>query len=127
MSEKVVFMLDLDGTVWEDIPNEEAKKRTKNSKVYQGAVEWINKRHDEGHFICFFTARWESLRQVTEDKLDSIGVNYHQLIMGKPRIRNTNYSGYHYIDNCAIIRANKFAGAWTNLIRKQIVAHVFDE
>ncbi len=127
MSQKVVFMIDLDGTVWEDIPNEEAADRTKDAEVYKGAVDWINKRYEEGNLICFFTARWEKLRQVTADKLKDTGVKYHQLIMGKPRIRHTEFAGYHYIDNCAIIRANRFKGAWTGLVQKEIKVHVFEE
>ncbi len=126
MEEKVVFMLDLDGTVWEDIPNEEAAERTLEAEVFPGAVDWITKRYNEGHRICFFTARWEKLREVTEAKLKQIGLPYHELIMGKPRIRHTEYAGYHYVDNCSIIRANKFEGAWTQLIKKNIKVHVFE-
>jgi hypothetical protein len=124
---KVVFMIDLDGTVWEDIPNEEAAERTLSAKVFPDAVAWINERYDHGHYICFFTARWESLRAVTEQKLAEIKVKYHELIMGKPRIRHTPYAGYHYIDNCSIIRANRFEGAWTPMIKKKITAHIFDD
>ena len=127
MEEKVIFMLDLDGTVWEDIPNESPPEATLDAEVYTGAVDWINKRYAEGHRIVFFTARWEALREVTEQKLKNINVSYHELIMGKPRIRNTQYAGYHYIDNCSIIRANQFKGAWTPLVKKQIKAHVFDD
>jgi len=127
LDEKVIFMLDLDGTVWEDVPNESPPEVTMKAKVFQGAVEWIEKRYAEGHRICFFTARWESLREVTEAKLKEIGVPYHELIMGKPRVRHTEYAGYHYIDNCSIIRANQFKGAWTSLVQKEIKAHVFEE
>ena len=126
MSEKVVFMIDLDGTLWEDIPNEEAAERTMDAEVYPGAVEWITERYNEGHRICFFTARWEGLREVTLAKLVQIGLPYHDLIMGKPRIRHTEYAGYHYVDNCSIIRANRFEGAWTPLIIKDIKVHVFE-
>lgn len=120
-------MIDLDGTVWEDIPNEESAERTMGAEVYPDAVKWINDKYAEGNMICFFTARWEKLRQVTTAKLEKIGVNYHQLIMNKPRIRNTEFAGYHYIDNCSIIRANRFDGAWTELIQKEIKVHVFDK
>jgi hypothetical protein len=124
--EKVVFMIDLDGTMWADTPNEEAATKTLTAEVHQNAVEWVNERYDEGHYICFFTARWDKLREVTEQKLENMKVNYHQLLMGKPRIRHTEYAGYHYIDNCAIIRANRFEGAWSDLVKKQIEIHTFE-
>lgn len=127
MDEKVVFMVDLDGTMWEDIPNEEAAERTMGAKVFPNAVEWVNERHAEGHYICFFTARWAKLKEVTEAKLEDMGVKYHQLLMGKPRIRHTDYAGYHHIDNCSIIRANRFEGAWTPLVKKQIEVHTFED
>jgi hypothetical protein len=125
--ERLVYIIDLDGTVWEDIANEVAQDRTESADVYRNAVEWINKKFDEGNYICFFTARWESLRKVTEDKLAKIGVRYHQLIMDKPRLRHTEYHGYHYIDNCAVLKASRFDGVWTELIEKNINITVFDE
>ncbi len=125
--EKLVYIIDLDGTVWEDIPNEEAHERTENAEVYHNAVDWINKKFDEGNYICFFTARWESLRKVTEEKLASIGVRYHQLIMNKPRLRHTKYHGYHYIDNCAVLKASRFEGVWSELVEKNMKITVFDE
>jgi hypothetical protein len=124
--ENLVYIIDLDGTVWEDMPNEEAHYRTQDAEVYHNAVDWINKRFDEGDFICFFTSRWESLRRVTEDKLKTIGVRYHQLIMDKPRLRYTKYCGYHYIDNCAVLKASRFEGVWTELVEKNMVITVFD-
>ncbi|NQV08552.1 phosphoheptose isomerase [Candidatus Woesearchaeota archaeon] len=127
MDEKVVFMVDLDGTMWEDTPNEVAKEKTMSAKVFPKAVEWVNERHKEGHYICFFTARWEELREVTEAKLKEMNVKYHKLLMEKPRIRHTEYAGYHHIDNCSIIRANRFEGAWTPLVKKEITVHVFDD
>ncbi len=127
MDEKLVYIIDLDGTVWEDIPNEEAHDRTKDADVIDDAVEWINEKYDDGNFICLFTARWDSLRRITEDKLHDIGVKYHQLIMNKPRLRYTKYSGYHYIDNCAVLKASRFEGVWTELVEKNIKVHVFED
>jgi hypothetical protein len=125
--ERLVYIVDLDGTVWEDVPNEVAQDRTENAEVYHNAVDWINKKFDEGNHICFFTARWESLRRITEEKLAKIGVRYHQLIMNKPRLRHTKYRGYHYIDNCAVLKASRFEGVWTELVEKDLNITVFDE
>ena len=125
--EKLVYIIDLDGTVWEDVPNEEAHDRTETAEAHRNAVDWINKKYDEGNYICFFTARWDSLRSVTEQKLAKIGVRYHQLIMNKPRLRHTKYRGYHYVDNCAVLKASRFEGVWSDLIEKNMSITVFDE
>ena len=122
-----MYIVDLDGTVWEDVPNEMAQDRTENAEVYHNAVDWINEKFEEGNYICFFTARWESLRRLTEEKLAKIGVRYHQLIMNKPRLRHTKYRGYHYIDNCAVLKASRFEGVWTELVEKNMDITVFDE
>ncbi len=125
--ERLVYIVDLDGTLWEDVPNEVAQDRTENAEVYHNAVDWINEKFDEGNYICFFTARWESLRRLTEEKLAKIGVRYNQLIMNKPRLRHTKYRGYHYIDNCAVLKASRFEGVWTELVEKNMDITVFDE
>ena len=59
------YLIDIDGTVGEDIPNEEPE-RMATAEVYPDAVETINRWHSEGHHICFFTARTEEHREVTE-------------------------------------------------------------
>jgi hypothetical protein len=125
--ERLVYIVDLDGTLWEDVPNEVAQDRTENAEVYHNAVDWINEKFDEGNYICFFTARWESLRRLTEEKLAKIGVRYNQLIMNKPRLRHTKYRGYHYIDNCAVLKASRFEGVWTELVEKNMDITVCDE
>ena len=71
MKNKLVYIIDLDGTVWDDIPNEVAHNETATAKVFDNAVEWINKKYDEGNYICLFTARTEAHKKVTEDKLNS--------------------------------------------------------
>lgn len=125
--EKLVYIIDLDGTVWEDIPNEKAHDLTKTAEVYENSIKWINEKYDDGNYICFFTARWDALRRITEDKLHEIGVKYHQLIMNKPRLRHTKYRGYHFIDNCAVLKASRFDGVWTELVEKNIKVSVFKD
>ena len=41
--EKLVYIIDLDGTVWEDVPNEKAHSHTQSAKLFDNAIEWINK------------------------------------------------------------------------------------
>ena len=125
--EKIVYIIDLDGTVWEDTKNEEAHWKTKDAKVFDNALEWINKKYDEGNYICLFTARTEALRKITDDELSSINLKYHQLIMNKPRIRRTDFIGYHYIDNCSVLKASRFDGVWTELVEKNMMITVFEE
>lgn len=87
------YLIDIDGTVSEDIPNEESH-RFANAYVIDGAVEWVNGLYDQGHYITFFTARESKDRQVTLDWLNAKGFKYHNLLMDKPRGGN-----YIWVDN----------------------------
>ena len=49
------YLIDIDGTICEDIPNEEPE-RMATAKVFDNVAEQINKWYDEGHQICFFTS-----------------------------------------------------------------------
>jgi uncharacterized HAD superfamily protein len=112
------FLIDIDGTVCEDIPNEEPD-RMGNAEVYQDALEKVNQWFAEGHLITFFTSRTEVHREITERYLKEKGFNYHGLLMGKPRGGN-----YHWIDN-HMVRATRFTGKFTDLVEKQSTIQVF--
>ncbi len=114
------FLIDIDGTVCEDIPNEQPE-RMKTAKVYPDALEKINQWYDEGHIITFFTSRLEEHREITEEWLDRHGFKYHALLMGKPRGGN-----YHWIDN-HIVRATRYDGKFTDLVKRNTTIQVFDE
>jgi len=114
------MLIDIDGTVGEDIPNEEAH-RMATAEVFQDALATINRWHGEGHIITFFTARTEEHREVTEQWLESNGFQYHGLLMGKPRGGN-----YHWFDN-HIVRATRFNSKFTDLIKRSIEIEVFDD
>jgi len=90
------YLIDIDGTICEDIPNEEPK-RMPTAAVFPGAVDKLNKWYDEGHIITFFTSRTEKLRAVTEKWLKKNGFKYHTLLVGKPRGGN-----YYWLDNAPI-------------------------
>ena len=60
-------------------------KEWKTATLYPDALQTINGWYNEGHIICFFTARLESHRKVTEKWLQKSGFKYHSLLMGKPR------------------------------------------
>ena len=78
------YLVDIDGTICDDIPNEEPE-RMATAQVYPDALITLNKWYDQGHIICFFTSRTEDHRVVTEAWLSEHGFKYHSLLMGKPR------------------------------------------
>jgi uncharacterized HAD superfamily protein len=115
---KKIFIVDIDGTICEDIKNEEGSQRMLEAAPFKGSIEAVNRWHDEGHFICFFTARTNEHRAATEQWMMKNGVKYHQIIYNKPR-KISPFSEYHFIDN-APIRATKFSGKMTPKFVKQI-------
>jgi len=114
------YLIDIDGTVGEDVPNEEPERMI-TAEPYPDALDTINRWHSEGHIITFFTARTDEHRQVTEAWLEGCGFLYHGLIMGKPRGGN-----YHWIDN-HIVRATRFNSRFTDLVRRTAEIEVFDD
>ena len=113
------YLIDIDGTICDDIPNEEPE-RMATAKLYPDALEVLNNWYDEGHIITFFTSRLEEHREVTEKWLEENGFKYHGLLMNKPRGGN-----YHWIDN-HIVRATRFQGKFTELILKKKSVKVFE-
>ena len=103
------FIIDIDGVVCEDVPNEQPE-RMKTAEEISGSKEWINKRYDEGNIITFFTARTENMRKVTEKWLKQHGFKFHKVIFGKPRGGN-----YHYVDD-RVIRATRFEGKFGKIV-----------
>ena len=78
------YLIDIDGTVTDDVPNEEPERMV-TCEPYPDALEILNKWFDEGHIITFFTSRTEEHRSVTETWLKKHGFKYHGLLMNKPR------------------------------------------
>ncbi|MCX7743640.1 MAG: phosphoheptose isomerase [Flavobacteriales bacterium] len=114
------YLIDIDGTICEDIPNEEPE-RMETAALFPDALETINRWYDEGHVITFFTSRTEAHREVTERWLNRHGFKYHGLLMGKPRGGN-----YHWIDN-HMVRATRYTGKFTDLVEKVKTIQVFEE
>ena len=106
-----VFLIDIDGTICEDIKNEESHLFP-YAKVYDNALKIINKWYDEGNVITFFTARESKDRDVTERWLKYQGFKYHGLVMDKPRIKDAQE--YVWIDNRKV-RAITYLGTWSEL------------
>jgi len=114
------YLIDIDGTVTDDVPNEEPE-RMSVVLPYAGSVETLNKWYDEGHVITFFTSRTEEVRDITESWLNKHGFKYHGLLMGKPRGGN-----YHWIDN-HIVRGTRYNGVWSDLVEKEVTIEVFQD
>ncbi len=112
------YLIDIDGTICDDIPNEEPE-RMATAELYPDALATCNKWFAEGHVITFFTSRTEEHRAVTEKWLDDNGFKYHGLLMGKPRGGN-----YHWIDN-HIVRATRYEGKFTDLVKEDVTIEVF--
>ena len=114
------YLIDIDGTVCDDIPNEEPE-RMATAKVFPEALETIKAWHAEGHIITFFTSRTEEHRMVTENWLAKHGFPFHGLLMGKPRGGN-----YHWIDN-HIVRATRYTGTFSPLVKRPATVEVFND
>lgn len=112
------YMIDIDGTICDDIPNEEPE-RMATAQLYPDALDTINRWYEQGHIITFFTSRIEEHRAVTEQWLNENGFKYHGMVMGKPRGGN-----YHWIDN-HIVRATRFEGKFTDLVNSEETIEVF--
>lgn len=114
------FLIDIDGTICDDVPNEEPE-RMLTAEEYEGARETINKWYDDGHIITFFTSRVEEHRENTEKWLKEHGFKYHGILFGKPRGGN-----YHWIDN-HIVRATRYKGKFTDLVEDEATVQVFEK
>ncbi len=108
-----VMLIDIDGTICDDIKNEESHLYATANPI-EGSLQIVNSWYDEGNVICFFTARESKDRQVTEDWLTQNGFKYHSLIMDKPRCKDGQE--YFWIDNRPT-RAVTYKGVWSKLVK----------
>ena len=112
------YLIDIDGTITEDVPNEEPE-RMATCEPFPDARETLNKWYEDGHIVTFFTSRTEAHRPVTEAWLDKHGFKYHGILFGKPRGGN-----YHWIDN-HLVRATRYKGSFTDLVTAWREVEVF--
>ncbi len=112
------YLIDIDGTICEDIPNEEPE-RMADAAIYPDALETCNRWFDQGHIITFFTSRTEEHRTVTEAWLNKHGFKYHGIVFGKPRGGN-----YHWIDN-HVVRSTRYVGTFNDMVEKEVKIQVF--
>ena len=103
------ILIDIDGTVSEDIPNEQAY-RFSTAYVLKNAQESVSELYNRGHKITFFTARPEKYRNVTETWLHNNGFKHHHIIFDKPRGGN-----YVWIDNLDVTGIT-FNNNWDQIV-----------
>lgn len=114
------YLIDIDGTVCDDVPNEEPE-RMQHAVPYPDALAICNKWYEDGHIITFFTSRTtREHKAITEEWLDRHGFKYHGVLYDKPRGGN-----YHWIDN-HIVKATRFKGKFTDLVVKTHEIEVFE-
>jgi uncharacterized HAD superfamily protein len=111
--EKYILLIDIDGTICDDIKNEDSHLYS-SAKPIPGALEKCNEWYENGAQINFFTARESKDRAVTESWLQREGFKYHSLVMDKPRIKDGQE--YIWIDNRKV-RAVTFKGVWSDLVK----------
>ena len=114
------LLINIDGTVCEDIPNEEPE-RMMIAQVFPDVVEIINRWYEEGHIITFFTGRLSQHAEVTEAWLEEHGFKYHSVLYDKPRGGN-----YHWVDNHTV-RATRFNSKFTEFVKRWVEVEVFDD
>ena len=112
------YLVDIDGTICDDVPNEEPE-RMKWVEPYPDALEIVNKWFDEGHIITFFTSRTDVHKEITEEWLQKHGFKYHFLLLNKPRGGN-----YHWIDN-HLVKATRYEGKFTEMVKELQEVEVF--
>tara|TARA_Y100000389_G_scaffold202451_1_gene247782 strand:+ start:7105 stop:7479 length:375 start_codon:yes stop_codon:yes gene_type:complete len=119
---KKIFLIDIDGTVCDDIKNEDSHLYG-NAEPIEGAKDIINKWFDDGHHITFFTARLSKDKLVTQKWLDDNGFKYHGLVTDKPRINDGEE--YCWIDNRKV-RAITYLGTWSELTEVDAKIQIFE-
>ncbi len=112
---KRVYLIDIDGTVCDDIKNEDSHLY-KDAIPYEGSKEIINKLYDEGNTIVFFTAREYKDKGTTLAWLWGHGFKFNDLITDKPRCSEDEE--YVWIDNKPV-RGITYKGEWGPIIEVQ--------
>jgi hypothetical protein len=112
---KRVYLIDIDGTVCDDIKNEDSHLYY-DALPYEGSKVIINKLYDEGNKVVFFTAREYKDKTVTLIWLWRHGFKFHDLITDKPRCSEDEE--YVWIDNKPV-RGITYKGNWAPIVEVQ--------
>ncbi len=83
MNEKLIYAIDIDGLLCNDMLGDYEK-----SIPDFESIAMVNDLYDSGHTIKIFTGRGSATgidwKDFTNEQLNSWGVKYHELILGKP-------------------------------------------
>ena len=92
---KKIWLIDIDGTICEDIPNE-TPELFLTAKPLPGALEKIKELEKIGQ-VWYFTARTSEHAEATEKWLKDHGFPCRGVTYNKPRIKEGEE--YHWVDN----------------------------
>jgi hydroxymethylpyrimidine pyrophosphatase-like HAD family hydrolase len=76
------IICDIDGTLVRHYDPHTISKSTHKMELLPDTIEKLLEWERKGYNIILLTGRKESMRQVTEQQLQDIGIFYDQLIMG---------------------------------------------
>ena len=84
-----MIFVDIDETICHYLTEDKHKPRDYTQAIpYPERIERINKLHDEGHTIVYWTARGSVTQinwfRLTHSQLTGWGARFHELRMGKP-------------------------------------------
>ena len=96
---KQLWLIDIDGTICEDIPNEKSELFS-SAQPIEGALEMVLELEKEGGRITYFTARTSEHAEVTETWLKKHGFPFESVCYNKPRINKGEQ--YHWVDNKSV-------------------------
>ena len=82
MSRPKTIFCDIDGTLWNHVGGISKQSKTEKHELLPNTISAIEKWDKLGYNIILTTGRKESLRELTEKHLKSIGIVYDKLIMG---------------------------------------------
>lgn len=78
---KTIFC-DIDGTLWKHVGEPSIQSTTEKFELLPNTLAAINGWEKKGYKIILVTGRRESMRKITEENLQKLGIVYDQLIMG---------------------------------------------
>lgn len=104
---KTIWLIDIDGTICEDIPNEEPEKFLIAEPI-PGSLKKVKMFYEKGDRVTFFTARTDEHKEITEKWLDKHGFPYESVVYNKPRI--SEGETYHWVDNKPVVASCKPGG-----------------
>lgn len=96
---KTIWLIDIDGTVCEDIPNEHSYLFGP-AKPLPGALKKVQEYYDRGDRVTFFTSRTSEHAEITEGWLRNHGFPFESVCYNKPRINAGEE--YHWVDNKSV-------------------------